>query len=183
MFIRCIVFFILLSLINIPVIYSDEDNEINEKGKDHFWFGLSANLNLVHVNLTTRKYEMGFSPGIAYGLKWRPGWWTFTKSFLSIDMLMSAAFKSFDENSDPDYFDISFIPVLTIIDSLSAGVGFSYKLALKQEAKDTLEFIFSFSLSMSVGNGGTREVVDEADYEIYEDEEIDDTETEYYNDE
>jgi hypothetical protein len=148
-----------------------------EKEKDFFWFGLSANLNLVYVNLTTRKYEMGFNPGIAYGFKWRPVWWTFTKSFLSIDMLMSATFRSFDENNDPDYFDITLVPVLTLIDTLSAGLGCSYKLALKEEAKDTLEIIFSFSLSMSIGGEEIKkgeetkeEEMDEIEYEEYDDE-------------
>ncbi len=121
-----------------------------ENKPSELWFGMNANLSLVHINLSTRKYLVGFTPGLAFGIQWKPQWWSISPSFLGLDALISATFVNLDASDDLDYFQISAIPVFTIAGMVSAGLGVSYNLAIKAEAKDTLEFIFSFGLSTPV---------------------------------
>ena len=114
------------------------------------FFGMSANLSLVRINLATRKYTLGVEPGLAFGFQWQPAWWKATASLLGLDLLIWATFEDMDSKDDLDYFQITAIPVLTLIGAVSAGVGATYSIALKPGAKDTLAFIFSFGLSTPV---------------------------------
>ena len=66
--------------------------------------GLSANLQLVTVNLTTRTTQAGFSPGLAFGAMWQPPWWTLSDSFLGIDALVDAKFVDLNNDATFDYF-------------------------------------------------------------------------------
>ncbi len=116
-------------------------------------FGLSANLDLVHINLSTRQYVLGFTPGLAFGVKYGPPWWTMSDSFIGLDALLGASFINLDAEPDLEYFQINAIPVLSLASYLSLGLGVSYNLALKKEAKDTLELIFTFGLSSPVSMG------------------------------
>jgi hypothetical protein len=117
-------------------------------------FGMSANLDLVTINLTTRRSQVGFSPGLAFGVKWCPKWWTLSDSFLGIDALVDAKFQDVSVPGTFDYFQINALPVFTVAGLITAGLGVSYNLALTKKAKDTLELIFMFGLSTPVGLTG-----------------------------
>lgn len=119
--------------------------------------GLSANLQLVTVNLTTRTTQAGFSPGLAFGAMWQPPWWTLSDSFLGIDALVDAKFVDLNNDATFDYFRIDALPIVTLIGMVTAGIGVSYNLALNTTSKDTIEYIFTFGLSTPVGLGSGRQ--------------------------
>ncbi len=64
--------------------------EAEEAGEDvlvsgELWLGLSANIQLFIIDLQSREYRVGVTPGIGYGLKWRPSFWTISKALLALD--------------------------------------------------------------------------------------------------
>lgn len=124
--------------------------EPQEPPPQEIFFGLAANLDIVHINLSTRKVQLGFTPGVGFGVRWAPPWWTLTRSLISVDALLGASFANLDEADDFDYFQISAVPVVSLAGFLSVGLGVSLNLALKPGAKDTLEYVFSFGLSAPV---------------------------------
>ena len=123
--------------------------------KEPEWhWGLNATLELVTINLTTRTTETGFAPGLAFGTRWQPPWWTVSESFLGIDLLVDAKFQDLNKDEKLDYFRINALPVFTIAGLITGGVGISYNLALDRDSKDTMEFICTFGLSTPVGFTG-----------------------------
>ncbi|HRW25057.1 MAG TPA: hypothetical protein P5298_11645 [Spirochaetia bacterium] len=123
--------------------------EADSKSQELF-FSLQATVDVVHVNLATRKVDMGFTPGVGFGMRWKPSWWSLTDSFLGVITLVGANFIDIDDVSDFDYFKVSAVPVLSIAGFLSVGYGVSYNLSLKPGSRDTLEYILSFGLSTPV---------------------------------
>ena len=50
------------------------------------WLGLSASIQVFKINMQTRDYSVGLIPGIGYGIKWKPEFWTLSEALLGLDL-------------------------------------------------------------------------------------------------
>jgi hypothetical protein len=131
-----------------------EPAKVQRESKPSEWhLGLTANAEVFTINLTTRKKELGFTPGLAVGVQWQPPWWKLSECFLGIDALVDAEFRDINLDDDFDYFQINAMPVLNLAGMITVGLGGSFNLSLNPDAKDTLELLFSFGLSTPIGLG------------------------------
>jgi len=146
---------VFLSVACVPVLAQsgrggDKDSAEADSKPQEVFLSLQATVDVVHVNLATRKVDLGFTPGVGFGMRWKPSWWSLTDSFLGVITLIGANFIDIDDISDFDYFKVTAVPVLSIAGFLSIGYGVSYNLSLKPGSRDTLEYILSFGLSTPV---------------------------------
>jgi hypothetical protein len=127
------------------------------KGGDVVWLGLGASVNLLQIDLSTKKYVLGISPGLGFGLRWSPAWWSLTDTFLSLDLFFNANFVNVDTTEEFDYFQLDVTPVVTIIDLIAVGFGARILISVNSAYSNSVEAIFSFGYGTSLGNARQNE--------------------------
>lgn len=95
----------------------------------------SGSINAFVIDLDTRKYQIGAIPGIGYGLKWSPAFWTLSDVFLAFDLFLSAGIVEVPELEldGLDYFDVQVLPALTFANLFTIGFGGSFGVALHKD--------------------------------------------------
>lgn len=113
-----------------------------------FFFSPSFSIDLFIRENVSGKYKVGAIPGIGYGFKYNPYHWE--KKFLfGIDLFAQANFSDEDSlHNGLDYFNIDFMPVLTIIDWIGIGYGIRFKVGL-EGLKSENRGIFSIGIKKS----------------------------------
>jgi hypothetical protein len=142
-----------LQSVKLDLLDSEDQQGENQGEEDRVWFGVSASLNVFSLDLSTRKYSVGVSPGIGYGIRWSPAWWKVTDTFLGLDFFLNGQLVNIDTTDEFDYFKLSLTPVVTLVDAVSAGIGLSYEFSLRPSIyPDTIAAVFTFGLATSWGS-------------------------------
>jgi hypothetical protein len=94
----------------------------------------------------TGEYAIGIIPGIGYGLKWNPWKWK-TDYLLGIDVFAQAALSTQDGNTK--YFNIRFLPTLTILNWVHIGYGPMWKVGLNGTSNISTS-VFTFGITKSL---------------------------------
>ena len=133
-----------------PEIESEEQAKMQLIG-EQLWLGVSVGLDIVVIDLKERSYKIGLVPGIGYGLKWRPDWWTLTDSFLGLDLFVEFSFQDYANSGKFDSFLIDLLPIVNIFDWLSVGAGVRWIISLDPDiVKDDYRGIISFGIKTSI---------------------------------
>jgi hypothetical protein len=120
-------------------------------GKETFYFGTTIGFDAIVVDMETRNYKTGVIPGVGWGLKWRPTWWTQSPSFIALDLFAEAAIaETNDAHSGSDVFGISILPVVTLFGWVSVGYGANIQISLDSAVPDDTHAIMSFGLKHSI---------------------------------
>lgn len=112
----------------------------------------SASLSAFVIDLDSRAYQVGAIPGIGYGIKYAPSWWTLSDVFLSLDVFIQAGFVEEPElePSGPDYFSWQVLPSLTIGNLVSIGVGGNFGISLHKELESKISPVLSLGLATAL---------------------------------
>ena len=86
---------------------------------DMWWLGPSVGMAIAARDNATGAWESNIAFTFSYGLKWRPVWWTATKTFLSFDLGLQAGTT---DVTSPQ-FAITLAPFVTILDWIAIGYG------------------------------------------------------------
>jgi len=114
------------------------------------WLGPSIGLNIFSKDLTTGTYQLGIVPGVGYGVKWRPAWYTLTDDLLAFDLFVQASLvDQTSQTPGAKWFTISFMPILTVMDWFSAGIGPDEYIAV-DSAPGGLHWVFMFGMQKSL---------------------------------
>lgn len=118
---------------------------------DQLWFSPGISLDFFSIELGSRIWAAGVTPGVGYGLKWKPNWWTATSCFLALDLFLQANIvETTDAHDGLDYFKLDLFPILTVIDWVGIGIGPRFMIALDKDLPDDTEWVFSFGLRTSI---------------------------------
>jgi hypothetical protein len=112
---------------------------------DVLWFGPSVGAFFVRDG-ATRSWEGNVQPALAYGLKFKPAWWTATASLVAIDLSLSA---KFDSALTPKSIDL--LPMVTFANAFGIGVGPRFHLASTPAERDAVSFLLGLSINTALG--------------------------------
>jgi len=73
------------------VLEETSDGEVLERTEqnDVLYLDYSVSLDLLVIDMSRpRKYTAGAVPGVGWGLRWCPEWWTLSESFLGLDLVV-----------------------------------------------------------------------------------------------
>jgi hypothetical protein len=112
---------------------------------------MSVSLDFFSIDLSSRDYAAGVSPGVGYGIKWKPDWYTLTDVLVAFDLFVQAQIvERNDALSGPDFFAIDVLPVITIADWVGVGLGPRFQISLHPEADSSTVGVFTFGLRTSL---------------------------------
>lgn len=115
---------------------------------DQWWAGPSVGLALFARDSATKQWSSQLSFQMAYGIKWKPSWWTVTGSFLSFDLGLSAG-GAFTNSGTP--FVITLAPTVTFLDFLALGYGPRVSLSNTAGVNDQWSGVLFLGLATSFG--------------------------------
>jgi hypothetical protein len=109
-----------------------------------FWFGPSVGFDVFVRESVTGSYRTGIIPGVGYGAKWASS--DGRRVYFGIDLfLQGAAVEEDDAHDGLDYFNIDVLPVATLLNWVSVGLGPRFKMGLDKQPS-TRRWIFSFGV-------------------------------------
>ncbi len=139
--------------------YVGPDGEIDpawvhvfEEERPILFLDLAVSLDFFAIDLDSREYQLGISPGVGYGLFWSPDWWRLSESFLALNLFVSAGAVALEGEGDsgPDIFAIDVLPTLILGNLVGVGFGLRSKIGLSDKSQDRLSPLFSFGLRTSL---------------------------------
>ena len=139
--------------------YVGPDGEIDpawvhvfEEERPTLFLDLAVSLDFFSIDLDSREYQLGISPGVGYGLFWSPSWWRLSESFLALNLFVSAGAVALEGlgDSGPDIFAIDVLPTLIVGNLVGVGFGMRSKIGLSDKSQDRLSPLFSFGLRTSL---------------------------------
>ena len=111
-----------------------------------FSFTTSVGLDCFTRESKSGAYKVGLIPGVGYGIRYKPKWWTVTKYLLSFDIFIQGLLSDdLETHEGSDYFNIDILPVITLIDWFGVGFGKRIKIGLEDVPHDH-RWIFSFGI-------------------------------------
>ncbi len=93
-----------------------------------------------------REVLAGFDAGTGYGFRWNPDFWSFTPSFLSIDLFVNAGYLA--REGPDDAVTAGALLMLSFFDWIGFGAGFSHAFGLGN-SPDLTTWIGSLGISKS----------------------------------
>lgn len=116
------------------------------------------------VDFRSKEYELGFAPGLGYGIKYKPEWWRNNKTanvadklpFIGIDMFIQA--KTVKRTKlvpitnykvTKDYFSIEPMLCFSFLDWIYAGYGPRILIALNKGGTTKFSHIMTLGLGTS----------------------------------
>lgn len=119
----------------------DEVEETCLPGDEETWLDLSVSLDTVVFSLSRpRTYSVGLVPGVGWGFRWKPGWWTLSDAMLGIDLIVGGGFDIPDD-SGPVAINVSTLLAVTIGNLFGVGAGFRYALGLGDREDDFVPIV------------------------------------------
>lgn len=119
--------------------------------EDTLYLDLSAGIDVFVINLNTREYNLGAVPGVGYGLKYAPGWWTLSPVFLAVDVVAQAGVvEATDDFDGPDYFTAQLLCNVILGDWISVGLGPAINVSLHEGLSDSVDPVLSVGIRKSL---------------------------------
>ena len=115
---------------------------------DQWWAGPSVGLALFARDGATHQWSSQLAFQMAYGIAWRPSFWSVTQSFLRFDLGVSAG-GQFTNNGSP--FVIQIAPTLTVLDFIAVGFGPRIALSNSQGVSDAVSGVLFLGIATSFG--------------------------------
>lgn len=119
---------------------------------DKWFFGPSVGFDAFTRYQPTKEYRAGVIPGVGYGLKYRPGFWTYTPSIVALDIFAQASLVKATGSVGSDHFDVDLLPVVTLFDWISVGYGYRHQFATESGVKDSGGALFSIGIRKSISS-------------------------------
>lgn len=119
-----------------------------------FWISPSISADFISIDLDAKTYRAGVIPGVGYGVRFSPSWWTATASFLALDLFFSGAVQNNPDPhaSGPQFFAIDVLAVLTAVDAVGVGIGLRNLIPIDGHSEGTTHAILTFGLRTSTHN-------------------------------
>lgn len=123
-----------------------------EEDRPVLFLDLAVSLDFFSIDLDSREYQLGVSPGVGYGLFWAPSWWKLSESFMALNLFVSAGAVALAGQGDsgPDVFAIDVLPTIILGNLVGVGFGLRSKIGLSDKGQDRLSPLFSFGLRTSL---------------------------------
>ena len=112
------------------------------------WFGPAASLDFFVWEAKSHDYKLGVSPGIGYGIHWKPAWWTATDAFISLDFYVQM--QAITASGSFSYFNVDFIPTLSFFDWFGVGVGLRTGLPIDKDLSVQTTGMVSLGIRKSI---------------------------------
>lgn len=122
---------------------------ISENGD--LYLALSAGFDVFSINLKSREYKLGAVPGVGYGLKYSPEWWTITPVLFALDVYASAGLVQNVSQLDgvttnPSFFAMRILAQVTIADWIGVGFGPDIEISLNKGVKDQISPVLTLGV-------------------------------------
>jgi hypothetical protein len=167
------IIFILMFMFSVTCLFAEEVPKVKSetnmwfvKMSDTVYFQPTIGIASFWIDFTSREYEIGFAPGIGYGIKWKPNWWRDNASptiseakklpFLGLDLFVQAKtvkrFKTYvpyNYKIESNYFAIEPIVTVSFLDWLYVGYGPRVLISLNKGKTTKFSHVMTLGLATS----------------------------------
>ena len=121
----------------------------------NFWLAPSVGFDVFtrHGGGGSTPYQVGVIPGVGYGVKYKPSGWTLTSNLCALDLFLQGSLANDVPGHDgPAHFNIDLLPVFTLMDWVSVGVGVRFQVSLDTAVPSDKVVLFSFGVRKSTAS-------------------------------